>query len=415
MNTFQNSKYWFSSGYLFLFFVTWSIWWSFYAIWLNNSLGLSGAQVGNIYSFNSFFALLFMIGYGLLQDKLGTKKNLVWFQSILLVGIAPFVIYVYEPLLLSSFYLGAVLGAIYLGAGFVAGAGFLESYTEKLSRKYDFEFGKSRMWGSLGYAVAALGAGALMSINPHINFWLASAAGVLFLALNLFFKVDISTKEQKQTTNISKKDLRFLFTNKVFWFLLIYLFGTVCIYTVYDQQLFPVYFVELFANQDQGNTIYGFLNSAQVFVEAMFLFLAPFIVNKVGIKRSLVLAGSIMAFRILGSATVTSGVGISFMKMLHAVELPLLLIAVFKYITANFDVRLSATVYLVGFKVSSELGVILFSGLVGYVYDLTSYETTFYILGSVVTVFVLFSFLTLNNDHQEPQRMETYETAQDKA
>lgn len=415
MNTFQNSKYWFSSGYLFLFFVTWSIWWSFYAIWLNNSLGLSGAQVGNIYSFNSFFALLFMIGYGLLQDKLGTKKNLVWFQSILLVGIAPFVIYVYEPLLLSSFYLGAALGAIYLGAGFVAGAGFLESYTEKLSRKYDFEFGKSRMWGSLGYAVAALGAGALMSINPHINFWLASAAGVLFLALNFFFKVDISTKEQKQTTNISKKDLRFLFTNKVFWFLLIYLFGTVCIYTVYDQQLFPVYFVELFASQEQGNTIYGFLNSAQVFVEAMFLFLAPFIVNKIGIKRSLVLAGSIMAFRILGSATVASGVGISFMKMLHAVELPLLLIAVFKYITANFDVRLSATVYLVGFKVSSELGVILFSGLVGYVYDLTSYETTFYILGSVVTVFVLFSFLTLNNDHQEPQRMETYETAQNKA
>ncbi|GEK59899.1 MFS transporter [Marinococcus halophilus] len=414
MNTFQNSKYWFSSGYLFLFFVTWSIWWSFYAIWLNNSLGLSGAQVGNIYSFNSFFALLFMIGYGLLQDKLGIKKNLVWFQSILLVGIAPFVIYVYEPLLLSSFYLGAALGAIYLGAGFVAGAGFLESYTEKLSRKYDFEFGKSRMWGSLGYAVAALGAGALMSINPHINFWLASAAGVLFLALNFFFKVDISTKEQKQTTNISKKDLRFLFTNKVFWFLLIYLFGTVCIYTVYDQQLFPVYFVELFASQEQGNTIYGFLNSAQVFVEAMFLFLAPFIVNKIGIKRSLVLAGSIMAFRILGSATVTSGVGISFMKMLHAVELPLLLIAVFKYITANFDVRLSATVYLVGFKVSSELGVILFSGLVGYVYDLTSYETTFYILGSVVTVFVLFSFITLNNDNQEPQRMETYETVPDK-
>ncbi|MEW9676861.1 MFS transporter [Lentibacillus sp. L22] len=401
MNFLKNSKYWFSSGYLFLFFVTWSIWWSFYAIWLNNSLGLTGAQVGTIYSFNSFFALFFMILYGYIQDKLGTKKNLVWFQSVVLVFIAPFVIYVYEPLLLNQFYLGAILGAIYLGAGFVAGAGFLESYTEKLSRKYDFEFGKSRMWGSLGYAVAAIGAGSLLSINPHINFWIASCTGILFFILNIFFKVEVSETEKKSVSNISMKDIRFLFTNKTFWFLIIYLFGTVCIYTVYDQQQFPVYFVSLFADQTYGNTIYGVLNSIQVFVEALFLFLAPFIVNKIGIKQSLVLAGTIMAFRIIGSAVLTSGVGISFVKMLHAVELPILLIAVFKYIAANFDVRLSATVYLIGFKVSSEIGVILFSSLVGYVYDLTNYRTTFFILGSIIILFVIFSIFTLNNNNRE--------------
>ncbi|GAB2565434.1 oligosaccharide:H+ symporter [Gracilibacillus alcaliphilus] len=132
-----------------------------------------------------------MILYGYLQDKLGTKKNLVWFQSIVLVFIGSFVIYVYEPLLLSQFYLGATLGAIYLGAG------FLESFTEKISRKYDFEFGKARMWGSLGYAVAAIGAGSLMNINLHINFWIASGTGGLFLLLNMLFKVEV-TKEKKR-------------------------------------------------------------------------------------------------------------------------------------------------------------------------------------------------------------------------
>ncbi|MDX8045295.1 oligosaccharide MFS transporter [Gracilibacillus sp. S3-1-1] len=398
MDFLKNTKYWFSSGYLFLFFITWSIWWSFYSIWLNNSLGLTGAQVGTIYSFNSFFSLFFMIIYGYLQDKLGTKKNLVWFQSLILVLIAPFVIYVYEPLLLSNFYLGAILGAIYLGAGFVAGAGFLESYTEKISRKYNFEFGKARMWGSLGYAVAAIGAGALMSINPHINFWIASFTGVMFLLLNMFFKVEVSKTEEKSVSNVSMKDIRYLFSSKIFWYLIIYLFGTVCIYTVYDQQLFPVYFVSLFTDQAQGNTVYGILNSVQVFVEALFLFLAPFIVNKIGIKQSLVFAGSIMAFRIVGSAVVTGGFGISFMKMLHAVELPILLIAVFKYISVNFDARLSATVYLIGFKVSSEIGVIIFSALVGWIYDLTNYQTTFYILGGIVVLFVMLSIFTLKNN-----------------
>lgn len=404
MKTFSNSKYWFSSGYLFLFFITWSIWWSFYAIWLNNTLGLTGAQVGTIYSLNSFGALLFMLFYGIIQDKLGAKKHLIWFQSVVLVFIGPFLIYIYEPLLLTNFYLGAILGAIYLGAGFVAGAGFLESYTEKISRKYDFEFGKARMWGSLGYAVAAFGAGTLLSINPHINFWLASLAGILFFLLNFFFKVDISEEEENNTSDISKKDITAIFSNKVFWFLLIYLFGTVCIYTVYDQQLFPVYFVQQFADQATGNQIYGYLNSFQVFIEALFLFIAPFIVNKIGVKQSLVLAGSIMAFRIVGSAYVSSPFGISFMKLLHAVELPILLIAVFKYIAINFDARLSATIYLVGFKISSEIGVIVFSALVGYLYDLTTYETTFYILGSIVFLFVIMSIFTLNKDDQNNQK-----------
>lgn len=344
-----------------------------------------------------------MLLYGIIQDKLGTKKHLIWFQSVVLVFIGPFLIYVYEPLLLSNFYLGAVFGAIYLGAGFVAGAGFLESYTEKVSRKYDFEFGKARMWGSLGYAVAAFGAGTLLSINPHINFWLASVAGIVFFILNIFFKVEVSATEEKETSDLSKEDLATILKNKVFWFLLIYLFGTVCVYTVYDQQLFPVYFVQQFADQNTGNQIYGYLNSFQVFVEALFLFIAPYIVKKIGVKQSLVLAGSVMAFRIVGSAYVSSAFGISFMKLLHAVELPILLIAVFKYIALNFDARLSATVYLVGFKISSEIGVILFSSLVGYLYDVTTYETTFYILGSIVALFVIMSFFTLNRDNETPR------------
>lgn len=391
-----------------MFFITWSIWWSFYAIWLSNILELNGTQVGTIYSLNSFTSLVFMLLYGVIQDRLGTKKHLLWFQSIVLIFIGPFLIYVYEPLLVSNFYLGAILGSIYLGAGFIAGAGFLESYTEKISRKYDFEFGKTRMWGSLGYAVAAFGAGTLLSINPHINFWIASATGILFFVLNFFFKVEISEEEEEETNSLSKEDLMSLFGNKIFWYLVIFLFGTVCIYTVYDQQLFPVYFVQLFADQATGNQIYGYLNSVQVFIEALFLFLAPVIVNKIGTKRSLLLAAGVMCFRIVGSAYVSSGVGISFMKLLHAVELPLLLIASFKYIGLHFDSRLSATVYLVGFKISSEIGVIVFSTVIGYLYDLTSYETTFYILGSFVAFFVIIAMVTLSGDNESVSKKKAF-------
>ena len=65
---FSNDKYRYSSGYLLFFFAAWSLWWSFYAIWLKSKLGLSGTELGMLYAVNQFFSMLFMLGYGFLQD-----------------------------------------------------------------------------------------------------------------------------------------------------------------------------------------------------------------------------------------------------------------------------------------------------------------------------------------------------------
>ncbi|MFD2617519.1 MFS transporter [Terrilactibacillus laevilacticus] len=401
MNMIRSKNYWFTSGYLFFFFVSWSVWWAFYAIWLNESLGLSGFQTGTLYSINSTVALIFMLIYGVIEDKLGTRKHLIWFQNILLIGTGPFLIYVYEPLLNSTFIVGAILGAIYLGAAFIGGVGLLESYTEKLSRKFHFEYGTSRMWGSLGYAIGALVAGIALGINPHLNFWLASAAGVLFFIINCFYKIEISEKEKKETSELDLKSIVKTFKLKKFWLFIVFLFGTSCIYTIYDQQLFPIFFTKHFPDAETGYHFYGYLNSFQVFLESAVMFVAPFIVNKLGAKRSLALAGMIMGSRIVGSAMVDSTIGLSMIKLLHGFETPLLVIAVFKYIARNFDSRLSATIYLIGFQISGQIGVIAFSSLIGSLYDRSGFNFTFITIGSVVFAFTIFSIFFLSNDKKK--------------
>lgn len=72
--------------------------------------------------------------------------------------------------------------------------------------------------------------------------------------------------------------------------------------------------------------------------------------NRIGAKQGLLLAGGVMALRMFGSGLVSGALMISAMKLLHAVELPILLIAIFKYIASRFDSRLSSTLYLVGFQ-----------------------------------------------------------------
>ena len=176
------------SAYFFFFFVTWSASYSLFSIWLGQEINLSGADTGIIFSVNAIFALCIQPIYGYISDKIGLRKNILSFISVLLIFVGPFYIYVYGPLLKYNVILGAVVGGAYLGTAFLAGVGAIESYVEKIGRRYDFEYGKSRMWGSLGWAAATFFAGQLFNIDPNINFWIASASAIIlfFIILSSF-------------------------------------------------------------------------------------------------------------------------------------------------------------------------------------------------------------------------------------
>jgi OHS family lactose permease-like MFS transporter len=392
----SKNLYWKLSAYFFFFFFTWSSSFSLFSIWLGQEIKLSGGETGIIFSANAIFALCMQPLYGYISDKIGLKKNILFFISILLVFVGPFYIYVYGPLLQYNVILGAIVGGLYLGTAFLAGIGAIESYVEKIGRKYDFEYGKSRMWGSLGWAAATFFAGQLFNINPNINFWIASISAVILVAIIMSVKVEITNHEMERADSVTLKDVGQLFLLKDFWFLMMYVIGVACIYGVYDQQ-FPVYYSALFPNEALGNQVFGYLNSFQVFLEAGMMFLAPFVVNKLGAKNSLILAGFLMAFRIIGSGLVGGPIGISSMKLIHALELPIMLIAIFKYLAANFDTRLSSVLYLVGFQFASQVGASILSPIAGKLYDSIGFRQTYLIMGVTVLCFTILSIFTLLN------------------
>ena len=118
-----NPSYLQNSVSLLLFFASWGIWWSFFQIWLTNDrtgLGLSGGEVGTIYSINSAATLVIMLFYGTIQDRLGIKRHLVTFCAAVGCFVGPFVMWVYRPLLETHFFLGAIVGAI-TGEGGIPG------------------------------------------------------------------------------------------------------------------------------------------------------------------------------------------------------------------------------------------------------------------------------------------------------
>ncbi|MEI1422265.1 MFS transporter [Bacillus cabrialesii] len=390
----SKSLYWKLSAYLFFFFFTWSSSYSLFAIWLGQEVKLNGSATGIIFSVNAIFTLCMQPLYGFISDKLGLKKNILFMISILIVFTGPFYIFIYGPLLQYDVFLGAIVGGIYLGTAFLAGVGAIETYIEKVSRKYQFEYGKTRMWGSLGWATATFFAGQLFNINPNINFWIASLSAVILVAIIMSIKIEMTDYDKERADSIRLKDVGALFLLKDFWFLMLYVIGVTCVYGVYDQQ-FPIYYASLFPTSAMGNQIFGYLNSFQVFIEAGMLFLAPFIVNRLGPKKSLILAGLLMSFRIIGSGIVIGPFGISSMKLIHALELPIMLIAIFKYLAANFDTRLSSVLYLVGFQFASQVGTSIFSPIAGGLYDSIGFRQTYLFMGTLALCFTIISIFTL--------------------
>lgn len=404
----KNKNYWFSSGYLITFYAAWSLWWSFYAIWLKSKIGLSGEQLGVVYAANSAAAMFFMIFYGIIQDKLQIGKAVVTFQSIMMILIGPFLIYVYEPLLRQDFILGVCIGAPVLSAGFISGSALIDSFIERISRLCNFEFGPARFWGSFGYAAATFVAGISFGIDPHINFWLASGVAAIYFIINLFFKPTQKLSVSNNTPQIivpkpnipTISEILSLFALRKFWLFVVFVIGTYSFYTIYDQQLFPNFYTSFFEKEETGYKIYGYLNSFQVFLEASCMIIAPYFINKLGAKKSLLVAALVMICRIGLSASLDNVYLVSLVKLFHAIEIPLFILAMFKYIVANFDARLSATLYLVGFNISSNLGVIVLSKPVGKLFDNHGYSTTFYILSSIVLIISCIAIFTLSDNKQ---------------
>ncbi|MGU0016768.1 oligosaccharide MFS transporter [Escherichia coli] len=295
-------------------------------------------------------------------------------------------------------------GGALFGLG-IWGCGLLDSFTEKMARNFHFEYGTARAWGFFGYAIGAFFAGIFFSISPHINFWLVSLFGAVFMMINMCFKDKDYQCVAADAGGVKKRILSQFSRIETSGFSS-YLLWTWSFYNIFDQQLFPVFYAGLFESHDVGTRLYGYLNSFQVVLEALCMAIIPFFVNRVGPKNALLIGVVIMALRILSCALFVNPWIISLVKLLHAIEVPLCVISVFKYSVANFDKRLSSTIFLIGFQIASSLGIVLLSTPTGILFDHAGYQTGFFAISGIVCLMLLFGIF-FSSKKREQIVMET--------
>lgn len=341
------------------------------------------------------FVVILLLLYPLLQHLLGS-----------------FVTFVYQPMLLAggaTRFMGTLIGALVLSAGFIAGNSLVEAIGEKCSRKFNFVFGQTRAWGSFGYAVVALFAGLASSINPLLNFWLGSLFGLGVFAVYTFWipeeqktlmHQEAGSTSQAATTP-SLHDILGVLRMPEVWIIMAFMLFTNSFYNVFDQQMFPSYFVDQFDNIQAGNNTYALVNGVQVFLEAACMALVPLLMEKIGVRNSLLLGGFVMFARIGLVLIVHDPISLSADRMLHALQMPLSVLPAMRYFTLHYNTKMSATLYLVGFQFASQIGQIVFSTPLGYLLGQTGSQTTFSIMTAIVFAAFVYGLIVIKKDTQD--------------
>ena len=180
--------------------------------------------------------------------------------------------------------------------------------------------------------------------------------------------------------------------------------GSASLYDVFDQQ-FPNYFVKFFTNQSNGESLFSKLTSTQIFIEAVVMIFMPWIINKIGSKNGLFLFGIILFLRVIGTAFTDEVWLLSFFRLLAAIEMPLMLVSIMKYIVGTFDIRLSATVYMLAFNVAKQLGVAFFSLVIGKLYVIIGFQNTYIVMSLIIIVLVCLGALLMSNDKIDYQKI----------
>lgn len=386
------------SSFIFLYFFTWSSSFGLYALWLSQKVGLDSITIGSVFAINGVFAVILKPIYGYIMDKIGMSKYLLYFVCLVSALMAPFFVFIYQPLLLSHTMVGIVIGAFYLSLGWYAGVAASESYADRFSRLYGLEFGRIRMWGSLGWAMAASVSGLLFNFTPLANFIVSSTTSVLMLLVLISLKIGDEHLRNNNVVSANKivfADVLVLLQNRKFWMFSLYVAGVVWMMFIAEQQ-FPRYFVSFFSTKEQGNAWYGYLSTVQSGTEFVMMMFIPLLVNYYGAKRGLLLCGCVVGARLIASGLTADPLIISIIKPFYGLEISLLLISVFKYIAEHFNKKVNATMYLLGYQAMIYVGSVVVAPPAGYLYDKIGFEHTYLMMGSCALLFTLISAFTLS-------------------
>ena len=274
-----------------------------YGAYLNlylSSTGLSNLQIGAIVSLSTGFTFFANVFWGEISDRTGDLRRVIMLALLLSLGL------VLGYYLHSSFIYLAIISVLF-AVCFNPITPLLDAYSLELLEDTQTDYGQIRMGGTIGYSVTVLIAGWFLD-DAYGRIFLIAAV-LLFLAwltLKRFPRVEGAVKAPKQAQAMPKDKL--LIALLIFNF--IFALGT-----AFYSAFYPIYFESIGGN----SRLIGIMLFLGAMSEVPVLIYVGRIIDRIGIKKLLVIASLCTIVRWVLLGFLVNPVAIIAVSLLHGI------------------------------------------------------------------------------------------------
>lgn len=163
------------------------------------SIGLTGIQIGTITSIGSLMTIISPPLWGIISDRTHKHKMVILFMMTICI--------------ISGFLIPTATNYVVLMPIFIVfniGMSAMNPLTDGITISSPYDYGKTRLWGSVGFAIAAFSIGKLVVVTQiSIIFY----GFIISLLIAMYFLIRIPVSKTKSSM-IKFKDIKVLLTNK---------------------------------------------------------------------------------------------------------------------------------------------------------------------------------------------------------
>lgn len=346
-------------------------------------LGYSASQRGLILSFLAIIAMVGQILSGYLCDRYGTIKRFFIYGTFILAatGMLSYCVNI------NNFYYHFFLVGIMAGTVRIL-SNLFETWVLEVDGIYH-QFSFIRSFGSLGWALASLVSGFLIHRYGYPS--LGYISGLMSLVVIFYsFKLEDASKQtiEGSTATLSFKDLKVLFTNKRYMYLVVVFTLTYFVINV-DSITITDYMFHLGGNaQDVG---------VKWFVEALseipLMLVGGILLKRYGGKKLMIFSSLIMIVRMVTYGMATSVPQIIILSTLQAITFPLILVAQKDLIFRESPSHLRSTAQMFSISMSIGFSAVITPLVSGYLVEWLPIQTVIFIFGAIMIIPTIMIFI----------------------
>lgn len=352
----------------FLFYASGAFWMPFFTVYLRQ-IGLTGLQIGTLSGIRPLVTLASQPLWGLTADLRGRRRTLLVTMAL-------------TSLLILGYGWG---GAFWFLLGWTVLYALLSNpvsplidslVLDHLEEQSGSSFGSIRLWGALGWGVAAFVAGRVIG-GRDLRLMFPLAAAMFAVGCVIVWRSTRERGTRKATRGNWRGAGALLRNRELITFLLVVLFaqvGSSCVMTFY-----PIYMDEIGAS---GGLI-GLAYSLQGIAELPFYLASAAIIRRLGPDKTLVLSFVASAVRMLLYSVVRTPELIMFAELGHGLCFSLFLVASVGYVNRRVPSEWRATGQTL-FSTATAAAGILGNTWAGLLYDRLDVQTMFRVNGLLV-------------------------------